>query len=43
MWYEFNDMRVNIIGDKIINFNDDYTLFYKRSKNESYLSLNNSK
>ena len=33
MWYEFNDMKVNILDDKIINFNDAYTLFYKRREN----------
>ena len=33
MWYEFNDTKVNILGDKIINFNDAYTLFYKRREN----------
>ena len=33
LWYEFNDTKVNILGDKIINFNDAYTLFYKRHEN----------
>ena len=33
MWYEYNDTKVNILGDKIINFNDAYTLFYKKREN----------
>ena len=31
MWYKFIDMRVNITGNKIINFDDAYKLFNKRS------------
>ena len=33
MRYEYKDTKVNIFGDKIINFNDAYRLFYKIQEN----------
>ena len=29
MRFEYKGTKVNIFGDKIVNFNDAYTLFYK--------------